>query len=191
MRESENTMAIKDIHHFTLDNRRLEYRLLRDFAKNTTLEEFINVIDHAVLTGSGLYNGKLDEHACVDQTMMFNKPFIDQDDDAEISIHSTIFYLGKTSPTDKDTNIITIGRAQKNDLVLDDNPISREHAHIRVANNQYFIKDFGATNGTLLNEKPLLPNQEQQLQAGDTLGFGRLQFDFMTPERFYRWVQKY
>lgn len=176
-----------DIKNFVQENRRLEYRGLRQFAKEVPVDQFVKVVDHAVLVGSGIYSGMLQEHEQADQTFMFNKRFIEQDDDAQISLHSAIFYLGSLGAG----ALIKIGRAQSNDLVLDDNPISREHAQIRVSSGHYFITDFGGTNGTMLNEKQMAANTEVELQAGDTLGFGRYQFSFMTPDRFYKWIHKY
>ena len=180
--------ASTSIDTYLRENRRLEYGLLRQFAKQASLADFTQVVDHAVLVGSGVYSGMLEEDRQSDQTMMFNKRYIDQDDDAEISLNSAIFYLHAKGAHG---NVITIGRAEANDLMLNDTPISREHAQIRVADDQYFLTDLGGTNGTMLNEQQMPAQKEVELQPGDNIGFGRYQFNFMTPERFYKWVHKY
>lgn len=180
-------MSVEDISNFIQENRRLEYGLLRQYAKKVALDEFIKVIDHGVLVGSGIYSGHMGDHGQSDQTSLFQKRYIDQDDDAEISLHSAIFYLAPLNSG----KIIAIGRAESNDIVLNDPSISREHAHIRVEGQACYLTDFGATNSTMLNEAAMTPNKEAVLEPGDNIGFGRYQFSFMTPERFYKWVHKY
>ncbi len=184
-------MVTSDINKFLLANGRLEYLPLRQFAKNVSLSEFTSVIDHAVLVGSGVYSGNLGEQSPSDQTLLFNKRYIDQDDDAEISLHSAIFYLHKKPTGNTKADLISIGRAETNDLVLDDTPISREHAYIRIQSGHFYLTDLGGTNGTMLNEKQMTPHVEVELQPGDSIGFGRYQFSFMSPERFFKWVYKY
>lgn len=46
---------------------------------------------------------------------------------------------------------ITIGRGPKNDLVLEDDGASREHAVMMRQGNKYILKDLDSLNGTLLN----------------------------------------
>ncbi|VUD41679.1 Glycogen accumulation regulator GarA [Thalassocella blandensis] len=178
---------VDDISQFMQANRRLEYGLLRQYAKKVAQDDFTKVIDSAVLVGSGVYSGRLDEHSQADQTSLFQKRYIDQDDDAAISLHSAIFYLSPNTTG----NIISIGRSESNDIVLNDTSISREHAHIRIDGQRYYLTDFGATNSTMLNETSMAPNKETALEPGDNIGFGRYQFSFLTPERFFKWVHKY
>ena len=45
----------------------------------------------------------------------------------------------------------TIGRLGKNDVVLNDSQVSREHARIERRNGILYITDLNSTNGTILN----------------------------------------
>jgi len=47
--------------------------------------------------------------------------------------------------------ITTIGRWQDNDIVVDDRWVSRHHAQVRRAGDQYIVKDLDSKNGTLVN----------------------------------------
>jgi len=50
-----------------------------------------------------------------------------------------------------DKPLFTIGRRSANDLALTGNDVSREHAEIRHADNQYVICDRGSRCGTTVN----------------------------------------
>lgn len=76
--------------------------------------------------------------------------------------------------------VLTIGRDPSNDIVLDSASavVSRRHAEITNKNSQFFIKDLGSFNGTLVNdqrltaETPLYDNDRIQLgRGGPTLRF--------------------
>jgi hypothetical protein len=45
----------------------------------------------------------------------------------------------------------SIGRWRDNDVVVDDRWVSRHHARVRHAGEQYLIEDLGSKNGTLVN----------------------------------------
>ena len=51
-------------------------------------------------------------------------------------------------------NIVTrIGRGEKNDLVLREESISREHAAIRLENDDFVLYDLNSSNGTFVNQR--------------------------------------
>lgn len=62
--------------------------------------------------------------------------------------------------------VINIGRHSNNDLVLDDEHVSRHHAQLRAINQHFVIFDLGSTGGLFLNGKPI---SQATLQAGDVL----------------------
>lgn len=49
----------------------------------------------------------------------------------------------------------TIGRAEEDDIALDDDSVSSSHALIRVDDNQYILYDMASSNGTWLNGQPV------------------------------------
>jgi S1-C subfamily serine protease len=66
----------------------------------------------------------------------------------------------------------TIGRLGKNDVVLNDSQVSREHARIERRNGILYITDLNSTNGTILNGRRLQPYVPYQINEGDTICMG-------------------
>ncbi|MEU1146102.1 FHA domain-containing protein [Streptomyces sp. NPDC005863] len=65
---------------------------------------------------------------------------------------------------------VRIGRADDNDVVIDDLVVSRRHAELRVlADGTYEIVDLGSHNGTYLNGQPVA---RAPVAAGDIIGVG-------------------
>jgi hypothetical protein len=52
-----------------------------------------------------------------------------------------------------DKDVITLGAMEGNDLVVDDDTVSREHCRIYVADGAYMIEDLDSTNGTFVNPR--------------------------------------
>ncbi len=65
---------------------------------------------------------------------------------------------------------VIVGRREGCAVCLPGNTLSRRHAQIRHADGQYYLSDFGSTNGTLLNGEPLIG--EEQLRDRDEIGVG-------------------
>src|SRR5438105_1491016 len=70
------------------------------------------------------------------------------------------------------TNVVTIGRARDNGLVVNDPTTSSHHAEIRPDGQGYIIVDLGSTNGTFINGQRLAINTPRRLHAGDTIRMG-------------------
>ncbi len=66
---------------------------------------------------------------------------------------------------------LTIGRADKCHIIIDDNYVSQAHARIYPNNGTFFVEDLGSTNGTYLNRKRITTPSE--LQRGDKLKIGK------------------
>lgn len=65
---------------------------------------------------------------------------------------------------------VSIGRANVNSIVLEDNSVSRSHAVIHELEGKYFVKDVGSRNGTFVNEKKI--QEDFQLKQGDLVKVG-------------------
>lgn len=61
----------------------------------------------------------------------------------------------------------TIGRDPHNDLVLEDDTISSEHAAIEVRDGRYWLEDLRSTNGTRLANHRLAEGEQRPLKGGD------------------------
>ncbi|HXX40940.1 MAG TPA: FHA domain-containing protein [Chthoniobacterales bacterium] len=72
-------------------------------------------------------------------------------------------------------DLITIGRAPDNMIVIDDPSVSSHHAQIDLSGDVYRIKDLGSTNGTRVNGTPVT---ETQIRFDDRLRFGGIEARF-------------
>src|SRR3712207_2671003 len=70
--------------------------------------------------------------------------------------------------------IMTLGRDNNNDIVLDEPTVSRQHALLLCDADGLRLIDLESTNGTLLNGVPLPPEQPQRLNDGDLIQLGRV-----------------
>lgn len=78
-------------------------------------------------------------------------------------------------------NLIRIGSAQDNDIVIEQDVVSRHHAEIRIAENgESWIRDLGSINGTFVNGDKL-GRQERMLMDSDE--FSIAFFDFLFLDR--------
>jgi adenylate cyclase len=66
--------------------------------------------------------------------------------------------------------VITLGRGNGNDLVLNDSSVSRFHAVIKVDEEGVVIADRGSTNGVIVNEAKI--QEEARLKNGDVVHIG-------------------
>jgi FHA domain len=66
-------------------------------------------------------------------------------------------------------DVITIGRAPSNDVVVDDLPVSAQHASLTKSPSGYRLKDLGSTNGTQLNGISIT---DAELKDGAEIRFG-------------------
>jgi hypothetical protein len=68
-------------------------------------------------------------------------------------------------------NELTIGRAEKCHITLDDTYVSQVHARIFSRDDTVMVEDLGSTNGTYLNRHRL--GAPAELQRGDQLKIGK------------------
>ena len=66
--------------------------------------------------------------------------------------------------------MVTVGRAPDNDVVVGDPATSGRHGRIEVRGGAFWISDLGSTNGTLVNGEPVI---EKQLSHGDLIAIGQ------------------
>jgi phage tail-like protein len=85
------------------------------------------------------------------------------------------FVLGKA--------VVRIGRlpAPENDLTLAHGLVSRRHAQIYCDREPYRIADLGSSNGTVVNDIPLPPNEVRELHDGDVISIGPFTLRYEAP----------
>lgn len=85
--------------------------------------------------------------------------------------------------------MITIGRAENNDVCVRADAVSKFHAFISISAEEVTLGDAGSTNGTTVRGSPLPPRGRTKLFPGDELAFGALQATFHSPESFWEHLQ--
>ncbi len=70
---------------------------------------------------------------------------------------------------------VSIGRAEDNDIYLDDPKVSHHHAEIFRIDDRYYLKDCNSTNGTFVNSSPV---EQVELKEGDKIKIGRVKLFF-------------
>src|ERR1044072_784566 len=64
----------------------------------------------------------------------------------------------------------SVGRAPDNSICIDDQAVSQYHAIIERRGDEFWLSDFGRTNGTTINSEPV--TQERRLHNGDLISVG-------------------
>src|ERR1700760_2045917 len=84
---------------------------------------------------------------------------------------------GKNGILELNKPVITVGRGNANDLVLNDASVSRFHAVIKLRDSSIYIADRGSTNGIVLNDAKI--SKESELKDGDIalVGLYRLRLE--------------
>lgn len=70
--------------------------------------------------------------------------------------------------------VTSLGRAPTNNVVIQDNFASGEHAQIMLRNGQWWLEDRRSRNGTTLNELPI--TTPTVMTDGDIVGIGSRRF---------------
>jgi transcriptional regulator with GAF, ATPase, and Fis domain len=76
-----------------------------------------------------------------------------------------------------DQDVVTLGAAPGNDVVLEDPRVSREHCRIVHEPSGYLVEDLGSTNGTAVNRVRV---REAFIRSGATLTIGGVDVRFQT-----------
>jgi len=78
-----------------------------------------------------------------------------------------------------DSERITVGTLESNDVVVDVDGVSRVHAVLERFRDAWFVRDLGSRNGTFVNGDRILG--ERALHSGDEILLGRLRLLFHAP----------
>jgi FHA domain-containing protein len=80
-----------------------------------------------------------------------------------------------------------IGRAEENNVVINDETVSQQHAVMfRDARTDItMLQDLESTNGTTINGKLLVPGRAVELRDGDQVSFGDSLYIFFTASGLY------
>lgn len=84
----------------------------------------------------------------------------------------------KEIPIDKET--IAIGRAENNDIVIDNLAVSDHHALLIQEKDKFILKDIDGSNGTFVNGEKIV---QHELNEGDRVLVGKHTLVFQTKEK--------
>jgi hypothetical protein len=79
-------------------------------------------------------------------------------------------------PYEIDSAAVTVGRGHANDIPLDDEFASTQHARVESRSDGVWLEDVGSTNGTALNG--VLIDGPRKLSPGDVIRIGETDFRF-------------
>ncbi|MEW5742321.1 MAG: FHA domain-containing protein [Myxococcota bacterium] len=87
---------------------------------------------------------------------------------------------------------VTIGRMNNNDIVVDDESVSRFHAFLQqdAKSGQWGLTDAGGDNGVFIDGRRLDVRAAQPLTDGTLVTFGRATLTFFTRDGLVRFVER-
>ena len=111
----------------------------------------------------------------------------------ESQIAETLVIEIRKQTSSAPTNMICVGRATNNDIVLSKNTVSKLHSYFLLSEqgDTYEIVDANSTNGTVVNNARLVAYKNQPLYNRDNIKFGpSIQMVYLTPQGFYDLLQQ-
>src|SRR5690606_10775052 len=87
-----------------------------------------------------------------------------------------LIIAGRAVPIDQP--FITLGRSIDNDIILESDDVSRQHAQIKLRQGRYVLTDLNSANGTRVNGHPIT---EHVLHAGDLIQLAGVEILFKPP----------
>jgi pSer/pThr/pTyr-binding forkhead associated (FHA) protein len=85
---------------------------------------------------------------------------------------------------------VSIGRTADNDLAIPEYTISTHHCLLGLVDGEYRLTDMGATNGTRVDNVPLVPRKPCHLKGGETIVMGRFSLLFHLPRGFAEYLRQ-
>jgi hypothetical protein len=90
---------------------------------------------------------------------------VQSDREIELPQNLSVIHIGK--PNDRIPPDVDVSGFSNSEIV------SRIHADIRVEGDSHYIEDVGSSNGTYINNAPLLPGNRHRLRSGDRISLGK------------------
>ncbi|AKG20213.1 FHA domain-containing protein [Calothrix sp. 336/3] len=90
---------------------------------------------------------------------------VQTDRQIELPQNLSVVHIGK--PNDRIPPDVDVSGFPSSEIV------SRIHADIRIEGDAHYIEDVGSSNGTYINNLPLLPGNRHRLRTGDRISLGK------------------
>lgn len=125
--------------------------------------------------------------SALDSTISYSPVFEDEEDQDTVGVEietgsASLIELDQVEGTagrrmhDILDSGVSVGRAQDQDIFIDDVTVSRHHAEISRGERSYRIKDAGSLNGTYVNRVRV---DSVDLRNGDEIQIGKFRFKFV------------
>ena len=88
---------------------------------------------------------------------------------------------GKAREVPIDQPSLSVGRAQGNDLILEDNSVSRRHARLTVESGRLMIEDLGSANGTFIGSQRIPANTSSLVPEDQLVRLGDVELRYGAP----------
>lgn len=118
-------------------------------------------------------NTTLPDNTLPDTAAMENRELLPEE---ELIPENAFLVVGGKTNFPLQSVVVDIGRHSDNDLVIEDQYISRHHAQLRAINRRYVIFDVGSTGGVLINGKLI---KHATLHPGDVIQIGMTHLIFI------------
>jgi hypothetical protein len=93
------------------------------------------------------------------------------------STETTLVVLPIRKVQEAFASMITVGRTNNNDIVIEDVQVSKFHAFFRLSEDKLELADAGSRNGTFIGKIRLeSKGAAQPVRQGETIRFGHLEF---------------
>jgi pSer/pThr/pTyr-binding forkhead associated (FHA) protein len=92
------------------------------------------------------------------------------------SARKNVFLIINQQITPLTKDVIRLGRQLDNDVVFNEEAVSRSHAEIRCENGKYILHDLLSTSGTFVNSRRI---ERCVLNSGDLISLANVQFMFV------------
>ena len=90
------------------------------------------------------------------------------------------------------SSMVTIGRAQNNDVVVPDKRVSKFHAYFREMDGGWSVTDANSTNGTEVEGLLLQSERSHRVRSGSSIVFsGVIECVFLEPEELLSLVRDF
>jgi len=84
---------------------------------------------------------------------------------------------------------ITIGRTNNNDVVIEDQSISKLHAFVMQERDTFTVRDAGSSTGTKVNGEAVTKSPAE-LDSGDDVRFGDVEFTFLSAAALVEFIAR-
>lgn len=151
------------------------------YIKTCTITDYVSTFPYPILLGQKIMTGDIREMTMhsYDQTFLFEQEGENSSSPNAIKKIMHMLYMQRDLAEEND--VYTIGRIDRNDIVLVDYTISKAHAKILLREDGYYIVDNKSKNGTSINGNALIPHREYAIKEKDIVIFGRIGFVFIRP----------